>query len=386
MGGFEITRVEAEKVLLDLVDPLSLEGVALSNLAGRVAGETLRAPKNIPDTPRSRVDGYCMRSLDAVGAKPDRPVFLPIAFAVAPEDPLRRLPRGTSARVFTGSPLPPEVDTCIPQEAVEERPDGILLSMPPKPGYVTMPGSRISQGLKVVNKGDRIHPFQVGLIADTGRASLQCHRTPVVALLATGNELGMPGNTEGLLPASNLYTLGASLQALGVHSRMLGIAPDDPHHLAAIVRRNRDMDLLVTTGGTGPGERDLIHAGMEILHAQCLFKGVEMKPGHHTSAYLLDKGLLLALSGPPMAAFVTFHALAKPAILKMAGSNPTPPERARLHANIPSSNRETLVPVTLRGQEPRAYPWQPGECPEGILIIPPDAEPGFGREFELLRI
>jgi molybdopterin molybdotransferase len=181
--------------------------------------------------------------------------------------------------------------------------------------------------------------------------------------------------------------LHAFLTSMGARPVTRGVLPDDPGMIARALAE-AGGDLIVTTGGTGPGSRDVLAQGLSMAGAGALFRGVLMKPGRHTSAFLLGGRLVLGLSGPPTAALAGFQALVKPVVLRLMGLydvNP-PGNKARLDGEVRPSSLETLLPVTLHGSGPWARPAGPGECPEALLVVPRGAEGRHGEVFPVLLL
>ena len=281
--------------------------------------------------------------------------------------------------------MPPGADACVPQEETQVVEGVARLAAPVETGErVSGPGSEIPKGTQLVAAGLRVRPYQVGLLAAQGRKSLLCHRIPSVILLGTGNEMRLLSRPGGPVPASNLYMIHAFLSAMGARPVLMDVLPDDPGIVAGALAE-AGGDLIVTTGGTGPGTRDVLAEGLSMAGAEALFRGVQMKPGRHTSAFILGGRVVLCLSGPPIAALVGFHAIAKPLILRLLGllDANLAATNARLEGEVPASNLESLVPVTLHGSGPWARPTGPGERPEALLIVPPGVE---GRHGEVLPI
>lgn len=377
-----MTRREALEALLDSVGVLPPEQVPLERSMGRIAGESLIASAPIPPDYRSRVDGYALRSADIAGATHPSPVYLPITLTVYPGDRPEGLPPGAAAIVFTGSPLPSGADACVPLEKAKLRDNVVRINTPLAPGeWVSTPGSEVPEGTRLIVDGKRITPYQVGFASSLGRSSIQCYTRPRIALIATGNEIGSP--LEGKIAPSSVYTLHAALWGLGALPSIEDIVGDSPESLGSALR-SVEADACVTTGGTGPGSRDVIWKTMKALGAECLFKGVSMKPGRHTSAYLVGKRPVLALSGPPVAAFAGFCALVRPMALRMMGCVIEPLIKARLHGEVAASGYERLIPVAIHGACPWAKPVASGECPEALLLIPPEVRGSHGDCFDLI--
>ncbi len=377
-----MTREEALRLLLESVGAMPPESVPLEASVGRIAAENLVASAPIPLGYVSRVDGYALSSADTRDATPTNPVHLPVALTVYPEDSPEALSPGTAAMVSTGSPLPSGADTCVPFEKAKSRGKMLQISASQVPWeWVSSPGSEVPEGTRLVHEGRRITPYQVGLASSLGRSSLRCYSRPRVALIATGNELGAP--LSGQLAPSNLYMLHAALWSLRALPSIEGVVGDSLESLRSTLR-SIQADACVTTGGTGPGPRDVLQEAMEALGAKRLFKGVLMKPGRHTSAYLVGKRPVVALSGPPLAAFAGFCTLVRPMVLRMAGCVAEPLVKARLDGEVASSGYEQIIPVAVRGTCPWAKPVAPGECPEGLLLLPPGVKGNHGDGFDLL--
>jgi len=267
------------------------------------------------------VDGYAVRLADAgAGA-------LPISGRLAAGMAATPLQPGTAQRIFTGAPLPPGADTVFMQEDVREGPGGVLLPPGLKEGANTRPaGEDIAAGALALQAGTRLRPQDVALAAALGLTTLQVRRRIRVALFSTGDELVEPGERPG--PAqrfdSNRVLLAALCRRAGAEVTDFGILPDRMEPIAEMLRGAADgHDLLLTSGGVSTGEEDHVRAAVEAA-GRLVWWRLAIKPGRPVAMGEVGAAMFLGLPGNPVAAFVTFVRVARPALDALGGAQPRP--------------------------------------------------------------
>jgi molybdopterin molybdotransferase len=344
-----VDPAKAAALVLDRTPVLAAEEVALEGCPGRVLAEDLLAPSQLPPFPSSAVDGYAFRAADA-GAR------LRVAGESAAGRPFAGvLGPGTAARILTGGVLPEGADTVVMVEDVVEMaewvvvPDGFQAGRNFHP-----PGSDLRQGELVLRHGQPLGAAEIGLAAALGMPRLHVHRRPRVALLSTGDELVEVGRAPGpgQVVDSNRWALLAALREAGTEVTVLGLAPDEPEALRAVVEAAlRDHDVLVTSGGVSVGSHDLVKPLLESL-GEVHVGRVKLKPGKpFTFATLPEGRLAFGLPGFPVSSLVTFEVFVRPALLRMQGHARV--QRPRLTVRLgydarPSADRTEYQRVTLR--------------------------------------
>jgi molybdopterin molybdotransferase len=240
--------------------------------------------------------------------------------------PRREVKPGTAMRIMTGAPTPKGADSIVrfedTDEAQREKPSneiGILKEV--EVGReIRRAGEDITKGSMVLSKGTVIGPSEVGVLASVGRSEARVIRRPLVAILATGDEL--VDITQPLTPSkiynSNTYTIAAQIQHYGGIPKILGIAQDSEDSLVTRLRQGLDADMLITSGGVSVGDFDIVK---DVLakEGEVAFWTVRMKPGKPL-AFGRIKGIPhLGLPGNPVSSMITTELFARPAILKMMG-------------------------------------------------------------------
>lgn len=323
---------EAITRVLRSARPLGEERVPLEQAAGRVLARPLEAPRDLPTHATSLMDGYAVRAADADPRT--------VAFEVAAgQRPLRPLQPGECARIFTGALLPEGADAVVMQEQATRDGDQVGFEALTQAGaHVRPAGSDARSGDVLIPAGVVLDAGGVSLAAALGIAFLAVGRSPQVALLATGDELRLPG--EALAPEtiyeSNTFGLSVQARQAGARPIVLGLAPDDPDQIAARLAAS-GADLLVTSGGASVGDYDFAREVLARLGGTAGFWQVAIRPGRPVLFGLVDRAplppaLFFALPGNPAASALTFDLFVRPALLAMQQA--TQPRRPRLQATL----------------------------------------------------
>jgi len=343
--------VEAIVTRLNAVD--GLETVPLLEADGRVLAQDVVATIPVPSYTNSAVDGYALRGDDLPG---DSERAFPVAgrLQAGARSP-GSIASGYAVRVFTGAPLPHGADTVFMQEDV--RVDGagsVHLPAGLKRGAnVRAAGEDIAAGQVALPARRWMRPQDVGVLAALGLTEIQVRRRVRVAVLSTGDEVVEPGSLKGdtQLYDSNRIMLAAMLRRLGCAVTDLGIRHDEPAQIAdALQAAARSHDLILSSGGVSTGEGDYVKTAVERV-GSLVFWRVAIKPGRPVAMGVIDGVPLIGLPGNPVASFVTFAFVARPAIFALAGAQQTPvpvvPVRAAFSYRKKPKRRE-YVRVHLR--------------------------------------
>ena len=298
------------------------ETVTLVQADGRVLARDIAAPLPLPPFTNSAVDGYAVRGEDLpVGEEKAFPV-VDFVQAGACADVAATASR--AIRIFTGAPMPAGADTVFMQEDVQVEKDGKVV-LPPglKRGSNVRPtGEDIAVGQVVLKAGHRLRPQDVALAAALGQTGLEVRRRIRVAVFSTGNEIVSPGSARGPVQLfdSNRFMLLAMLGRLGCEVDDLGILRDDPAATAAMLKRAAARhDLILTSGGVSTGEADYVKAAVESV-GTLVFWRMAIKPGRPVAMGVIDGTPFIGLPGNPVASYVTFAYVARPAILALSGT------------------------------------------------------------------
>ncbi|MCB1404744.1 MAG: molybdopterin molybdotransferase MoeA, partial [Rhodobacteraceae bacterium] len=241
---------EALNRIFALCSPLEVETVPLAMAAGRVLAEPVRARRDQPPFAGSAMDGYAVKGPVAVGQ-----VFRVVGEAGAGHAYAGQLAAGEALRIFTGAPMPEGTDHVVIQEDVIRDGDAITLRADLGAGTNVRPAGGDFRAGDVLSAPRRLRPVDLGLLAAMNLAEVPVYRRPSVALIATGDELVMPGEDPGpdQIIASNSFGLAAMLEQHGAEARMLPIARDNAASLQLALKLCAGADLIVTIGGASVG-------------------------------------------------------------------------------------------------------------------------------------
>jgi len=367
-----ISVEEALEKVLSYVEVLEPERKPILDCLGQVLAEDIYSTIDIPPLDNSAMDGYALRAEDTRGANESSPRCLVVVGEVAAGSmPTEEVKPGTAIRIMTGAPLPEGADSVVRFEDTDEvnrkssRGDlshiGILCQA--KKGLnVRCRGEDIARGNLVLKRGQVLRPQEIGVLASLGRSTALVIRRPIVAILATGDELISVDQplAPGKIYNSNTYTIAAAVSRYGGIPRILGIGRDSVQSLTEKIDEGLDADMLITSGGVSKGDYDMVK---EVLaeHGEIGFWTVCMKPGKPIAFGLIKKVKgrkkrkvpHLGLPGNPVSSMITFEQFARPAILKMMGKKmlAKPTIRAIIQDDIANTDGRRLfarVMVTRR--------------------------------------
>jgi len=368
-----ISVEEALEKILSYVEVLEPERKSILGCLGQVLAEDVYSTIDIPPLDNSAMDGYALRAIDTRGASESSPRYLVVVGEVAAGSmPAQEIKPGTAIRIMTGAPLPDGADAVVRFEDTDEvnrkssggdlSQIGILCQA--KKGLnVRGRGEDITKGDLVLRKGKVLRPQEIGVLASLGRSTALVIRRPIVAIIATGDEL--IGVDQPLAPGkihdSNTYTIAAEVSRYGGIPKILGIGRDSVQSLTEKIDRGLDADMLITSGGVSKGDYDIVK---DVLaeHGEVGFWTVCMKPGKPLAFGIIKKTEVgkekkvphLGLPGNPVSAMITFEQFARPAILKMMGKKilAKPATRAIIEDDVVNTDGRRLfarVSVTRRG-------------------------------------
>ncbi len=322
---------DAQGLALGAAAPLATEQVQLENASGRVLAEEVRALRDEPPSTQAAMDGYAVHSEDVNAASSEKEVFLAVVGTVGPGQQIdQQLKRKEAIRVMTGAILPAGADAVVPQEMTEIVAEGVVVKAPVASGdYLIPAGAELQMDQHLLSGSTVLGAKEMTILATQGYSTVKVRRQPVVAVLATGSELVEVGKSldqKGVF-ASNLHTVSHLVNHYGGRASALGIAGDKVERLARFIEKGSRADVIVTTGGTGKGEKDLVSSTISTLGGNVLFHGVAMSPGKQALFAKLGGTLLFGLPGRPAATYIAFEQLVRPVLLQMLGlSQVFPPE------------------------------------------------------------
>lgn len=327
-----ISVEEALTRCLALVSVLPAEPVALRHAVGRMMAAPALALRDQPPFPASAMDGYAVQGNPAAG---DR--FVIVGEAQAGRGFAGQVGPGQAVRIFTGAPVPSGADRVIIQEDVTAETDQIIL----KPNadlarHVRPQGQDFKAGEGLPPR--RIGPHDLALLAAMNIAQVQVHRRPTVAIIATGDELVMPGEEPGpgQIICSNSFAIAALVETEGAIARILPIARDTVADLTTVLNLSADADLIVTIGGASVGDHDLVGPVAESLGLERAFWKIAMRPGKPLMAGRVMGVPMLGLPGNPVSSIVCCHLFVLPMVRALQGRPDVAPveRRAVLGADV----------------------------------------------------
>ena len=309
----------AVKTILDNVAPLGQERVPLLDAGGRVLGEPVRAPWDMPQWDNSAMDGYALRIAD-LGTLP---ATLPVrGYVPAGGEPLEAVEPGCAVKIMTGAPIPNGCDVVVPFEETEERDGRVTIRGPVKRReHIRFRGEDVPAGELVIPAGTVLRPAEINLLAYYSRAFVPVHRRVRVAILSTGDELVELGEPlgPGKIINSNALSLAAAVREIGGEPLLLGIARDNLESHREKLRAGLQADVLITSAGVSAGDRDLVRDVLAELGVRQLFWKIDIKPGRPTAFGLKGQTPVFSLPGNPVSTMITFEEFVRPALLKMMG-------------------------------------------------------------------
>ncbi|MDD2877053.1 MAG: molybdopterin molybdotransferase MoeA [Acidiphilium sp.] len=345
---------EARARILALLQPTGGEIVALTEAAGRVLAAPVVSRLTQPPHDVSAMDGFALRAADAVvGARlrviGAAPAGHPFAGPVGP---------GEAVRLFTGSVVPDGTDCIIVQEDTACDNDIVTLHETGHPGkHIRGKGLDFAAGDTLLDARRLLTARDIGLAAASNHPWLTVHRKPVVAVLATGDEIAMPGEAipAGGIISSNSHALAAFIRACGAIPTLLPVAPDDRIAIGAAAEAASQADLLITTGGASVGAHDLVQAGLGDRGFDVDFWKIAMRPGKPLMFGRLGTLPVLGLPGNPVSALVSAVLFGKPAIERLcglaAGAPQTEPARCTVALAANDHRADHLRATLARGAD-----------------------------------
>jgi molybdopterin molybdotransferase len=314
---------EALKRILARIQVLGLEKGDIIGSLGRVIGEDILVPRDIPPLDNSAMDGYAVRSADIKGASKENPISLKVIEDLpAGALPKESVDRGQAIRIMTGAPLPPGADTVVMVEDTEKAGEKVrIFQGVPTGENIRRAGEDIKKGDRVISKGSVIRAAEVGMLASVGRAFIYVYQRPVVAILCTGDELVDvdEGIADHKIVSSNSYTLSAQVMECGALPLQLGISKDVSAEIEEKLRQGLRADVIVSSAGVSVGDYDMVKDVLGGIGFEMDFWGVAMRPGQPLAFGTIGGKPTFGLPGNPVSSMVSFEQFVRPSLLKMMG-------------------------------------------------------------------
>jgi molybdopterin molybdotransferase len=335
-----LSVAEARARIVAAFHPLGSEQVGLLGALGRVLAADVAARVTQPPSAVSAMDGYAVRA-DDVAKVPARLRIVGQAPAGGSYD--GQVNAGQAVRIFTGGPLPAGADTIIIQEDTAAEGDHVVVREgAPRGSYVRPAGLDFKAGDVLLRRGRLLTARDIGIAAAMNMPWLPVTRRPRIAILATGDEVVMPGDPLGphQIISSNGLSLAAFVTACGGDPIHLGIAPDNRAALQAMAEGAVGADLLVTSGGASVGDHDLVQAALGEAGMQMDFWKIAMRPGKPLMFGKIGATRVLGVPGNPVSSLVCATIFLRPAIDTMLGriAEPEPQPTALLGRDLPEND------------------------------------------------
>ena len=370
-GFFKVQTPEELYKKLERFKPLSSEKVSIEESLHRVLSEDILSPTNLPEFPRSTVDGFALRAKDTYGASEKNPAIL----RLVGEIPMGQVSdiqvkEEEAVKVATGGMVPKGADAVEMVEYtewVDSHTLHVFKTVSPLENVIQV-GEDVKAGEIVLHKGHWIRPQDIGLMAGIGKTDVHVYLRPRVGIISSGDEI-VPIETTpqpGEVRDMNRYSIVSMVKETGGIPLFLGIAGDQFNDLKEIIELGlKESDMVVITGGSSVGTLDLAHDVIQSLPgAEILAHGVSVRPGKPTLLAEVDGKPFLGLPGHPVSAMVIFHLFGKTILNILSGRSKEEVLlgkrlKAKASRNIPSvSGREDYVRVKLeeRGGALLAHP------------------------------
>lgn len=313
---------EAVRLVMDAVVPIARTvRVGLSEADGRVISEDVTATMDVPPFNRAAMDGYAVVAADTFGASAGAPKTLACVDRVfTGQVPARGISAGECIEIATGAPMPDGADAVVMVEETDRSGDAVRVMTPVHPRqHVGRRGADIERGQVVVRAGETLNPARIGALAATGVEDVAVFARPTVAILSTGNEIAGPGRPlgPGQIYDINRFTLETIVRRHGGDPAAMPITADTIEDLSAAIDAASSHDIIVFSGGSSVGERDLI---LDVLSTRgtVRFHGIAVKPGKPTAFGSVGGTPVFGMPGYPTSCLSNAYMLLVPFLRKMA--------------------------------------------------------------------
>ncbi len=337
----------------------------LTNSLGKVLAEDVTSRIDVPGFDRSTMDGYAVKAQDTFGATEVKTRILKLVGKSEPGIvPTITLNEGETSEISTGAPIPIGANAVVMVEFTRTSDNEVEISRSVTPGENVMAaGSDIMAGEVVLRRSQIMTSREIAIMAAIGRKNVIVIGSPKVAILSTGNELIPPGSELSRMKIFdiNAYSIAAAVYESGGTPIILGIVPDDEDEIRNILKRAvESADLVLTSGSTSAGSRDLIPKIISsIKGSQIIANGLAVKPGKPALVAIVAGKPLFALPGNPTSALMVFYELVKPTIRRLSGIGfdvHIPSIDARLaFKTISVRGKQELLPVHIVKEESGNY-------------------------------
>ena len=314
---------KAYETVMQHAAPLGTEGVGLDEVLNRILAENIVSDMDMPPFNKSAMDGFACRKEDLAN------VLEVIEEIPAGKIPQKEVSKNQCSKIMTGAKVPKGADSVIKVEETEKvESDKIRFTGDNTMDNICIRGEDVMKSDVVVQKGTRIQPQHIAIMASVGAVNPQVNRRPNVGIISTGNELvepdSIPGESE--IRNSNAYQLIAQVESVGAIPDYGGIALDTSESTREKIGKSLEMnDVILLTGGVSMGEYDLVPEIMTKIGIRQKFQRIAIQPGKPTIFGIAGKKICFGLPGNPVSSFVLFELLVKPLLYGLMGHNYSPP-------------------------------------------------------------
>ena len=318
-----ISVEDALKLILSTTPILGMEKVDIITALGRVIGENIYSPSDIPPFDNSAMDGYAVKSEDTKGASKNYPAVLTVIEDLPAGYVAKgKIKKGEAIRIMTGAPLPQGVDSVVMVEDTEASGDKVKIFNEAETNqHIRKAGEDVKKGELVIPQGTVLRPAAIGMLASLKRSFVSVYQRPLVSILCTGDELvDVDGELKaGQIVSSNSYTLASQVNECGGIPLLLGIARDRKDELEQKFREGLRADVIISSAGVSVGDYDLVKGVLKALGMEMKFWKVAMRPGQPLAFGTIGGKPTFGLPGNPVSSMVSFEQFVRPYLLKMQG-------------------------------------------------------------------
>ncbi len=343
-----LSAEEAEKVIAGFPVSIAAEPVPLAEGLGRCLADDMFSPGDVPEFDKSAMDGYAYLSGDA------SPEFRIVETIAAGTPPRVVVIPGQCAKIMTGAMIPSGADRVVKRECTVEENGFMRIVAPDTNVNIRRRGEDLMAGKLVLDRGTRLRPAQIALLASLGVDSVPVARRPRVGIITTGSELVNPGAplAPGQIYDSNSFSLSAQIREAGAVPVGLGrVADNDEATVKAIASALDECDVLILSGGVSAGDFDFVPSALKQAGFTLYFEKIAVQPGMPTVFAGKAEKCAFGLPGNPVSTFVIFEVFIKPLLMRKMGHAYFPQRQpAALASSFSRSNceRTAFVPVILR--------------------------------------
>ncbi len=311
------------QLTIDHIAPLAHVSMPVGDCVGYVSAEDVHADVDSPSINMSMKDGYAVKFDDIKKVSNEKPVNLRVTGSISAGQRIMDIMQsGTAYRILTGAKVPEGADTVIAEEFVSVSGNRIMIKESTKAGKnILSRGSDTQKGQPLLKRGEQMTPGKIGFIVSGGRKSIRVYRKPDIAIIATGDEVLLPGQTfsEGRLYASNLLTLNSWCRDYGFNIDMGAIKDNKNAIKERLIKAVEQKDAVLTSGGAWGSDKDLMVTSLNELGWEKIYHHVRLGPGKAAGFGLLNRKPIFILPGGPPSNLVAFLQLALPGLLRLCG-------------------------------------------------------------------